>query len=128
MSVMTEQLHTHHDRSEVAQAAWAELPHGGRDAIRLQVQCGHSHHIAAVYATPAGLVYMSTVRPRSHGDYDLPDSPHDQQPHHWFDLLEVEHPDVDDALPAWCDCGHRSLSRVAVLDWIGSGEHRVVID
>ena len=125
---MTEQLHTHHDRSEVAEAAWVDLPHGGRDAVRLQVQCGAGHHIAAVYRTPAGLVYMATVRSRSHGDHDLPDEPHDQAPHHWFDLLEVEHPTVDDALPAWCDCGHRSLSRVAVLDWISTGEHRVVVD
>ncbi len=55
-------------------------------------------------------------------------SPHDQQPHHWFDLLEVAHPDVDDALPAWCDCGHQSLSRDAILDWIGAGKNHVVID
>lgn len=125
---MTEQLHTHHERGEVAEAAWAALPHGGRDAIRLQVQCGHGHHVAAVYGTAAGLVYLSTARSHSHGDYDRPDVPHDQRPHRWFDLLEIHHPDVDDALPAWCDCGHRSLSRVAVLEWVADGEHRVIID
>jgi hypothetical protein len=31
-------------------------------------------------------------------------------------------------MPAWCDCGQRTLSRAEVLKWIAAGEHRVVID
>jgi len=98
--------------------------------VRLRIQCARSHHVAAVYATDVGLVYVAPVRARSHGAHDLPDEPHgNQDPHRWFDLLAAgEGPTVDDALPAWCNCGHRTLSRTTVLEWLDSGEHRVVID
>ncbi len=127
---MTAQGRSPHDRSREAEAAWSRLPHGGHDTVRLRVQCAHSHHVAAVYATDVGLVYRAPVRARSHGSFDLPDEPHGHQdPRPWFDLLaDGEEATVDDALPAWCDCGHRTLSRAAVLEWIRSGEHRVVID
>jgi hypothetical protein len=36
------------------------------------------------------------------------------------------HDDV--RLSAQCARGHRTLSRSAVLQWLSSGEHRVVID
>ncbi len=121
---------SHAERAAVAQAAWLRLPHGGRDGVRLRVHCARSHHVAAVYETDAGLVYLAPVRPRSHGSGDLPDQPHgDQAPHHWLDLLDpAAQPTADDALPAWCDCGHRALSRSAVLGWLAAGEHRVVVD
>jgi len=127
---MTTPTRTHDDRSRLAQAAWSALPHGGHDAIRLRVQCAHSHHVAAVYATEVGLVYAAPVRARAHGSFDLPDEPHgDQHPHRWFDLLDTSAgPTVDDALPAWCDCGPRTLSRATLLQWLDDGEHRVVID
>ena len=121
---------THEDRSRVAEAAWSTLPSGGHDDVRLSVQCARGHHVATVYDTDAGLVYVAPVRAHSHGAYDRPAEPHgDQRPHRWFDLIaEGQSTAVDDALPAWCACGHRTLSRSAVLRWLGSGEHRVVID
>jgi hypothetical protein len=113
-------------RHQFAREAWQVLPHGGRDSARLHVQCGRSHHVAVVYDTDAGLVYSAPVRPHSHGQRDLPDTMHGTaEPEQWFDLLDVAD---DDELPAWCDCGHRSLSRATVLDWVAAGEHRVVID
>lgn len=125
---MTTELRTHDQRSHVAEAAWAALPHGGKDEVRLQVQCEHGHHVAAVYATHVGPVYVAPVRGHSHGSYDLPDEPHHtQEVRHWFDLLETGE-GADDALPAWCDCGHRALSRAVLLQWLAAGEHRVVVD
>ena len=127
---MTTSNLTQHDRSRAAERAWSALPHGGHDAIQLRIQCAHSHHVATVYATGSGLVYSAPVRARSHGSADLPDEPRgDQHPHRWFDLLAAgEGPSVDDALPAWCDCGARTLSRKALLEWLADGEHRVVVD
>jgi hypothetical protein len=87
--------------------------------------------VAAVYVTDVGFVYVAPVRARSHGSGDLPDEPRgDQEAHRWFDLLSEREraTTVDDALPAWCGCGHRTLSRAAVLQWLASGERRVVID
>lgn len=120
---------SHDVRSQQAAKALAALPHGGRDAIRLRVQCARSHHVATVYETDQGLVYAAPVRARSHGDYDLPDEPHgNQTPHLWLDLLEGPRDASDDTLPAWCDCGHRALSRDDILTWIAGREHRVIVD
>jgi hypothetical protein len=121
----------HHDiRANAAHAAWARLAHGGHDAVRLQVQCAHGHHVATVYDTDSGLVYASPVRAVSHGSRDLPDEPKgDHEPHRWFDwLVEAPGAMADDALPAWCDCGPRTLSRAAVRTWVRSGERRVIVD
>ena len=84
--------------------------------------------MAAVYGTGIGPVYVAPVRAHSHGDRDLPDVPRvEQHPHNWFDVL-VDDQSPDDVLPAWCDCGHRALSRAAVLGWLRTGEQHVVID
>jgi hypothetical protein len=126
---MTTAIGSHDIRSAQAEKALAALPHGGRESIVLRVQCDRSHHVATVYRTPKGLVYAAPVRARSHGDYDLPDQPHgDHAPHRWLDLLDVPRDASDDTLPAWCDCGHRTLSRTEVLRWIADGEHRVIVD
>lgn len=126
---MTTAIGSHDVRSARAAKALAALPHGGRDAIVLRVQCARSHHVATVYDTAQGLVYAAPVRARSHGDHDLPDEPHgDHAPHRWLDLLEGPRDASDDTLPAWCDCGHRVLSRADVLAWIADGEHRVIVD
>ena len=121
---------SHAERSQLAEKDWSALPHGGHDAVRLRVHRGRGPHVAAVYATDAGLVYVAPVRAHSHGAHDLPDQPHrDQQSQRWFDVVaEGEASTADGALPAWCDCGHRALSRVTVLDWLAAGERRVVID
>lgn len=120
---------SHELRSQQADQVLAALPHSGRDAIILRVQCAKSHHVATVYATDLGLIYAAPVRARSHGSFDLPDVPHgDHEPTRWLDLLSVAQPTADDALPAWCDCGHRTLSRTEVLSWVAEGEHRVIVD
>ena len=127
---MTRQPSQQDSRSRQAERAWADLPHGGHDAVALQVHCAHSHHVAWVYRTVHGLVFAAPVRAHSHGSRDRVDEPHGPQPvDRWFDLLEA--PDdaaATDALPAWCDCGPRTLSRTAVRSWLAAGEHRVVID
>jgi hypothetical protein len=120
---------THETRGQLAEAAWSALPRGGRDQVRLRVQCARGHHVAAVHATDAGLVYVAPLRAHSHGSYDRPAEPHgDQRPHQWFDLVAVTDSAADDPMPAWCACGHRTLSRSAVQQWLAAGERRVVID
>lgn len=117
-------------RRQQAESAWSELPHGGHDAVALRVQCANSHHVAIVYRTGLGPVFASQVRGRSHGSRDRIDEPRGPRPvDRWFDLLEVgQDPQVDDAMPAWCDCGPRTLSRAALLEWMTSGERRVVVN
>lgn len=92
---------------------------------RLSVQCAHSHHLAFVYATDAGLVYRSVSGPHSHGSKDFGDTTHHGAARSEFvDLLEPSPMAVDD-LPAWCGCGPRTLSRTALLEHIRAG-HRTV--
>ena len=123
---MTETL-SHVERSDSARAAWSALPHGGHGAVRLSVQCARGHHVAVVYDTSIGPVYAATVRPRSHGQMDLPDEPRGSaEPTRWFDILDIAE-ESDDELPAWCDCGHRMLSRAALGEWLAAGEKRVLI-
>jgi hypothetical protein len=120
---------SHDIRSRQAERALAAIPHGGRDTITLRVQCANGHHVATIYDTDLGLVYAAPIRARSHGSFDLPDEPHSgHEPTRWLDLLEVRQPAADDALPAWCDCGHRTLSRTDVLAWVVEGEHRVIVN
>ena len=127
---MTQQTSVHGSRSQLAHDAWARLPHGGRDAMRLQVQCQRSHHVAAVYDTDAGLVYVAPIRAHSHGSRDRVDEPHgSHEIEQWFDIIVAkDDPMIDDTVPAWCDCGHRALSRAAMLGWIAADEHKVVVD
>lgn len=124
---MTTPTGSHGSRSAHAERLLSDLPHGGKEAVLLRVQCSRNHHVAVVYRTADGLVYAAPVRARSHGAHDLPDEPHHgRATARWLDLLHV--PGADDALPAWCDCGPRSLSRAAVARWVDEGEHRVVVD
>lgn len=112
-------------RERQARDAWTSLPHGGRDAVILQVHCSSGHHLAKVADTPVGKVVVTTVRSRSHGDRDRPDSPHTpDRAHYAVDLLDGVD---DDVIPAWCDCGHRVLSRADLTSWVESSEHRVVM-
>ena len=127
---MTQRQSIHESRRRVAHDAWAALPHRGRDAIRLQVQCARSHHVATVYDTAAGWVVVAPVRAHSHGSRDRIDQPHGGHPvESWTDLIApVDDPLVDDAVPAWCDCGQRALSRATMLEWMAAGERKVLID
>jgi hypothetical protein len=125
---MTTTASSRDERSRKAKEALDAIPHGGRDAVTLRVHCARSHHVATVYDTSAGLVYAAPVRARSHGSFDLPDAPHSgHESKVWLDLLGADPAMSDDALPAWCDCGQRTLSRAEVLSWVAAGEHRVVI-
>lgn len=117
-----------YERELLAHRAWDDLPHGGRDALVMQVQCAEGHHVAKVFTTESGDVVRTTVRRRAHGSRDLPDEPHTpHDAHHHLDLLVIDDVD-DDEIPAWCDCGPRALSRAALREWRGLGETRVVVD
>ena len=107
------------DSRAVAEQAMADLTNvltRTTDHRVLNVQCRHAHHLAAVYDTPAGLVYRAATGPHAHGSKDFVDTAHDGGgPGHPFtDLLEAGRL-VGDELPAWCDCGHWSLSRRDLL-------------
>lgn len=117
-------------RGAHARSAVEQLGGAARDQVRLQVHCAQSHHLARVIDTPEGLVYAATVHGHGHGSRDRVDVGHhgDRRPHPWYDLLDVSGMSADDGLPAWCDCGSRSLSRAAVLGWVRAGERRVVVD
>lgn len=122
MTVVTDR----YERELLARRAWEELPHGGRNALVLDVQCHEGHHLAKVFRTGAGPIVLTTVRPHSHGQRDLPDVPHGADGSRRFlDLLDA--PDEDDTVPAWCDCGQRVLSRADMREWMVAGEKRVVV-
>lgn len=126
---MTQHASTLDIRHRAARESWNALPHGGRDAILLRVQCGRSHHLARVCHSADGLVVVSPVRARSHGSRDRVDQPHGDHPvDQWVDYLVIDEPAVDDAIPAWCDCGPRTLSRVDLLQWLSAGERRVIVN
>ena len=125
---MLKEYGTTTQRTDAARAARETLPDGGHDAAVMHVQCARSHHLAVVFDTPDGLVYQSTIRPRSHGSKDRVDEMHGAAvPEQFVDFLDAG-VGADDALPAWCDCGPRTLSRVAVESWVAAHEHRVVVD
>lgn len=72
--------------------------------------------MAALYDTGAGLVYTATIGPHSHGSKDFVDTAHHggRRGREFADLLDAG-PDAEDALPAWCDCGARTVSRRALV-------------
>jgi hypothetical protein len=95
------------------------------------VHCAQAHHVATVFTTSTGPLYVSHIRPHAHGARDRHDAAHHGG--HRDDLwLEWLTPDgavsIDDALPAGCECGPRSLSRARLLAAITAGERRLVIE
>ncbi|HEY5184079.1 MAG TPA: hypothetical protein VIM19_04040 [Actinomycetes bacterium] len=122
----------HADRERLARRGLALIEDRPSDFTLLSVQCTHGHHLATVYRTADGPVYQSTSlgHSHSHGDRDRYDGAHhgDVTPP-WVDLLQVAaSAAVDDGLPAWCECGARTLSRAQLIQWIADGEHRVNLD
>ncbi len=124
------QRQSHEQRVEAARSAYEDLGPDKRSATALDIQCDRGHHLAKVYRTPVGLVYVAAKRSHSHGQRDQPDTGHSAgkiddvvEP-----LPESAPVDSPDSLPAWCDCGQHNLLPAAVLEWISDGEHRVVID
>lgn len=89
------------------------------DHQRLSIQCKHSHHLGFVYDTGAGLVYWTRTGPHSHGSRDFIDT--GRHGSHggaeYVELLEAGGT-ADDGLPAWCECGPRTVSRRQVLDQV----------
>ncbi|MEV2225945.1 hypothetical protein AB0E01_39650 [Nocardia vinacea] len=78
----------------------------------VRVRCGRSHHVATVFDTPMGVVYVSSVGPHAHGHRDFVDEPHHASRHGttYADLLEGD-PLTEDTVPAYCECGTHELSR-----------------
>ncbi|WP_372728727.1 hypothetical protein [Nocardioides sp.] len=107
----------------VAREALESLTTRLADHRILNIQCRHGHHVAAVYETPAGLIYRAGTGPHAHGSKDFVDTAHGSavRGNEYTDLL---HPDpmASDELPAWCDCGHRTLSRGDLLASMHAGK------
>lgn len=100
-----------------ARAAIAALPSRLTHHRVLNVQCRRGHHVAAVYETAAGLVYLADTGPHGHGSKDYVDAAHgDATRGDEFTDLLAPGPMVADEVPAWCDCGHWTLSRSDLLD------------
>lgn len=99
-------------RRRVAAEALGELVSYRSDRQRLSVQCPRSHHVANVYDTDACLVCWTVTGPHAHGSRDFVDTAHHGQRRgsEYVDLLEAG-PLLGDDLPAWCECGPRTLSR-----------------
>lgn len=118
------------ERTSAAAAAFGDLGEDKRKATVLDIQCDRGHHLAKVYRTAIGPVFVAANRSRSHGRRDLPDTGHNAgRIDPWVDLLGQDgDPLSPDALPAWCDCGGHNLAPQAVSRWIDDGERRVVID
>lgn len=112
----------------VARAALAAL--GGRrgEHLRVEVSCACSHRVAAIYDTSAGPVYVAVTGPHAHGARDFVDTAHHggRRGREYVDLLRT--PAADDALPAWCECGPRTVSRAAVLAALTAGQRRLRVE
>jgi hypothetical protein len=87
----------------------------------LSVQCAHSHHVAAVYDTPAGLVFRSITGPHAHGRKDRADVAHHGSHHGDLYVELLTDPEVGDAVPGWCDCGSWSISRLDLIADVRAG-------
>jgi hypothetical protein len=125
----TPTVHSLRQRSAV-QAYRALGPSPSEKAL-LVVRCARSHHVAAVYDAPTGPVYRSVPWAHGHGERDRHDAAHHggHRADAWFDWLRPGRDvDLDDALPAGCECGARTLSRRLLLKALDAGDRRMVID
>jgi hypothetical protein len=96
---------------------------------KVGIQCRRAHHLAAVYLTADGLVYEARIGPHSHGPKDFIDTGRSGSLGgiEYVDFLEAD-PTVDDAVPAWCDCGPRTLSRAELLAFVRAGVPSVSLE
>lgn len=100
------------------------MPHGGRDAIELRIECARSHHVARVVRTPAGLVFESVPSAPSHGDRDRHDHPHHgAEREAWVDFVDV----AEGRLPTGCECGSQSVDADEVRGQLAQGAKRWVL-
>jgi hypothetical protein len=114
-------------RRKLAEQALATLGSHRSDRQMLSVQCSASHHLAAVYDTPAGPVFVARMGRHAHGDRDLVDTPHRGSREEYVDLLDSE-PSSERGLPAWCDCGPHVLSRSSLRRAVAAGDHLLRVD
>lgn len=116
------------ERQERAEGALATLGSHRSDHEVLLVECRQGHRVAAVYETSVGTVFVSRIGPHAHGDMDLPDTGHrvERPGEEFVDTLEAQF--ADDGLPAWCDCGNRTLSRSSLADDIAANQRTVLVD
>ncbi|MEZ5097781.1 MAG: hypothetical protein R2731_17900 [Nocardioides sp.] len=123
---MSKALSTAERRRRAAAQALANLDGSRSDHQLVSLQCPHGHHVAAVVATPAGLVYVTRIGPHGHGSRDFVDTGHHgaRGGDEYADLLAPSR-EAAAELPAWCDCGPRTLSRDEVAGYAGSGQRTV---
>ncbi len=116
------------ERRERAERALATLGSHRSDHEVLLVECRQGHRVAAVYDTNVGPVYVSRIGPHAHGDMDFPDTGHrlERPGEEFVDALEAKW--KDDGLPAWCDCGNRTLSRNDLAKDIAADRRTVLVD
>ncbi|HET6505027.1 MAG TPA: hypothetical protein VFG87_30120 [Amycolatopsis sp.] len=115
-------------RRAAAQRALGDLGADRRNHVLLRIRCSASHHVAVVFRTELGPVFVSVVGFRAHGSRDFADVAH--SPHgrgtEYVDLLDGDR-HADDELPAHCECGARLLSRRALRRAIDSAERLVLV-
>jgi hypothetical protein len=118
---------TSQERHAKAREALESLGIHRSDHRQLSVQCSRSHHLAAVYRTESGLVYLAISGPHAHGSKDRIDTAHHgaRRGTEYVDLLVA---DPDDGLPAWCDCGTHTLSRSALIEEAAGHPHTVRVE
>ncbi|MFX0577875.1 hypothetical protein [Nocardia nepalensis] len=100
------------ERQRRARHAVDELGRDRGEHTVVRVRCGRSHHVATVFDTALGAVYVSSIGPHAHGRRDFSDEAHHTSRHGttYADLLDGD-PFTEDALPAHCECGTHELSR-----------------
>jgi hypothetical protein len=117
-----------HRRDRATRALAGLGPHRS-DHLQLGIQCRRAHHLAAVYASEDGLIYASRTGPHGHGSKDFIDTGRSgsRGGQEYVDLLVAE-PGIEDDLPAWCDCGPRTLSRTKLVAYIHDGVRSVHVE
>ncbi|MGE5698273.1 MAG: hypothetical protein ACM4D3_24405 [Candidatus Sericytochromatia bacterium] len=116
------------EREAMARQALDDLGKQRDDHALLRVQCGRSHHVAAVFETPAGPVFESLLGPHAHGDRDFVDTAHHGTLHgsRYVDMLEAGR-FTEDLIPARCECGTYELSRSELQRAIDAHQRTVLL-
>ena len=128
---MTRTPTVHALRQQSATEAYRALGSSPSEKVLLAVHCADAHHVAAVYDTPAGAIYVSVPWAHGHGSRDRHDAAHHggHRDEPWIDWLRLaDGVGPDDPLPAGCECGKRILSRRLLQQAIDAGDRRIVID
>jgi hypothetical protein len=110
------------DRRRRAAEAMTALGAGLSGHEVLSVQCAHSHHVAVVYDTEAGLVFRSLTGPHAHGRKDRADVAHHASQHGDAYVEVLTDREADEMLPASCDCGSWSLARADLVADVRAGK------